>query len=67
MPSCNNFQVLSAYEKESRNKKGKTKLTEFFDTLGIRKLSKSFVEKLDLREDEEVFPDVIRKLGFKNS
>jgi hypothetical protein len=54
-------------KRKVRKQKGKTKLTEFFDTLGIRKLSKSFVEKLDLREDEEVFPDVIRKLGFKNS
>jgi hypothetical protein len=48
-------------------KKVSQKFTKFCETLGIWKLSKRFVDKLDLREEEEVFPDVIRKLGFKNS
>ena len=46
----------------------KEAFTGFWDDEVVRKLSMIFEERLDERYDElEVFPDVIRKLGFRNS
>lgn len=59
--------TLHGEERKTRDRGLQKNITDFLcDEFVLKKLSIIFREKLDWRE-AEVFPDEIRKLGFKNS